>query len=51
MNIQELILKCDRQRLFEEFIKLHSDFPQEKKPIAKTYQTKLMTLIIMCALL
>ena len=31
MNIQELILKCDRHRIFEEFIKLHSDFPQEKK--------------------
>ncbi len=31
MNIQELILKCDRHRIFEELIKLHSDFPQEKK--------------------
>ena len=31
MNIQKLILKCDRHRIFEEFIKLHSDFPQEKK--------------------
>ena len=51
MNVQEPILKCDRHRIFEEFIKLHSDFPQEKNPIAKTYQTKLMTLIFMSALL
>ena len=29
--VKDLLVTCDRQRLFEEFIKLHSDFPKEKK--------------------
>ena len=28
--VKDLLVTCDRQKLFEEFIKLHSDFPQEK---------------------
>lgn len=29
--VKDLLVTCDRQKLFEEFIKLHSDFPHEKK--------------------